>query len=98
MFLPQVLNRKIHGVPKGAVYVGRPSEWGNPYSHKGDTLAEFRVATIEDAIINFDKLVRERFKDDAYKAHAIRELGGRDLVCWCDGLCHARVWLKYVND
>ena len=98
MYFPRVLNKKKHGVPRGAVYVGRPSEWGNPYSHKGDTLAEYRVATLEDAIIKFDELVRERIKDVAYKQHMIDCLGGRDLVCWCDGLCHASVWLKYANE
>lgn len=98
MIIQRVLNKKIHGVPRGAVYVGRPSEWGNPYSHNGDTLAEFRVATIEDAIIRFDELLAKRFEDPEYKAHCIKHLGGRDLVCWCDKLCHASVWLKYVND
>ena len=27
------------------VYIGRPSKWGNPYSHKEGTLAEFKVSS-----------------------------------------------------
>ena len=29
--MPRVLNRKLSGVPEGAVYVGRPTKWGNPF-------------------------------------------------------------------
>jgi hypothetical protein len=27
----KVLNKRVHGVPRGAVYIGRPSIWGNPF-------------------------------------------------------------------
>jgi hypothetical protein len=30
---PKVWNKRIgHAVPEGAVYVGRPSKWGNPFT------------------------------------------------------------------
>jgi hypothetical protein len=30
------------------VYIGRPSPWGNPFSHKQGTLAQFQVASREE--------------------------------------------------
>src|SRR5690348_9349173 len=32
------------------IYIGRPSKWGNPFSHKDGTLAEFKVATRDEAV------------------------------------------------
>lgn len=29
--MPRVLNKKRSGVPTGAVYIGRPGKWGNPF-------------------------------------------------------------------
>jgi len=29
--MPKVLNKYKDGVPAGAVYIGRPSKWGNPF-------------------------------------------------------------------
>ena len=44
---PRVLNRRTDTIPPGAVYVGRPSKWGNPFTHlSGTTLAQFRVKTV----------------------------------------------------
>ena len=32
------------------VYIGRPSQWGNPFSHREGTLAKYKVATREEAM------------------------------------------------
>lgn len=29
--MPKVLNRRTDTIPPNAIYVGRPSKWGNPY-------------------------------------------------------------------
>jgi hypothetical protein len=34
------------------IYIGRPSKWGNPYSHLSGTLAEYKVSSREEAIEN----------------------------------------------
>ena len=31
--MPRVLNKKVDGVPVNAIYVGRPTKWGNPFFH-----------------------------------------------------------------
>ena len=77
------------------VYVGRPSKWGNPFSHKDGTLAQFKVATRAEAISKF----REWFlAQPELVAAAKRELRGKILGCWCKPLaCHADVLAEVAN-
>ena len=35
------------------VYIGRPTIWGNPFSHKEGTKAKYKVDTREEAIEKF---------------------------------------------
>ena len=37
------------------VYIGRPSKWGNPFSHKEGTAAEFKVDSRKQAIEKFEE-------------------------------------------
>lgn len=77
------------------VYIGRPSKWGNPYSHKEGTLAQFKVATREEAVAKFADYIlsnKELLKD-------IDELKGKVLGCWCAPLsCHGDVLYKIANN
>ena len=80
-------------MPEGAVYVGRPTRWGNPHRIDPER-PESRV----DAVRRYrDDLLagRLRFTVDDVRA----ELAGRDLVCWCrlDQACHADVLLDVAN-
>jgi len=67
------------------VYIGRPSKWGNPFSHKEGTLARFRVASRQEAIQRHKEWIltqTELLKD-------LHELKGMTLGCWCSPLpCH----------
>lgn len=78
-------------VPLDAVYVGRPTQWGNP--HKVEDVGR------EEAV----RLYREWFhapEQWALRQAAMNELQGKDLVCWCSLAqdCHADVLREYVND
>jgi hypothetical protein len=77
------------------VYIGRPSRWGNPYSHLArGTKARFVVATREQAI-------------EAYELYlvgcpelvaALPELRGKVLGCWCAPKpCHGDVLVRLAN-
>ena len=98
-------------MPEGAVYVGRPSPWGNPW-----TAADFpdlpparRLAAAAEmfrrewlACLGSDNDIRDRlgYPFDAEVVDIIREqLAGRDLACWCplDQPCHADVLLDLAN-
>lgn len=82
---PRVLNKKGGGVPRDAVYIGRPSIWGNPFQigRDGD-----RRAVIAKH--------RAWLKSQSVLLASIGELAGRDLVCFCAPLAchgHALLWL-----
>ncbi len=74
-------------MPEGAVYVGRPTKWGNPFA--GDGGQSWRAAAVE------------AFRLDNHRRPAsdFAELRGRTLVCWCplNEPCHADVLLEIAN-
>jgi len=63
------------------VYVGRPTKWGNPYSHKNDTKAQFKVDTREQAIAAYRKWITEG--DGMHLLSDLHELKGKVWGCWC---------------
>lgn len=77
------------------VYIGRPSPWGNPFSHQPSTLAHYRVATREDAIHRYrDWLIAQ----PKLVARVRRELRGKILGCWCaPAPCHGDVLTEIAN-
>ena len=78
------------------IYIGRGqgSIWGNPYSHKEGTLAEFKVSSRKEAIEKYEKYLLSR-QDLLDK---LPELKGKVLGCWCaPSSCHGDVLKKYVD-
>jgi hypothetical protein len=76
------------------VYIGRPSKWGNPFSHKAGTLAKFKVATRDQAVTSFEEWIKTQpqLLKDLY------ELKGKVLGCWCKPLsCHGDVLAKLAD-
>lgn len=89
--MPRVLNRKIDKVPPGAVYVGRPSKWGNPFKIGKHGTREEVIARYRDYII--DRIATNPGVYD------LMELRGKDLVCWCHPQpCHADILLELANE
>lgn len=88
-----ILNKKTHGIPEGAMYIGRPTKWGNPFTHVKDrnTLAKHLVATRGLAVQEYRRWIMEPEQTDL-RQQARKELRGKDLVCWCSPLaCHGDV-------
>lgn len=95
--------------PDRAVYVGRPTVWGNPFDYRV-TMADDEVPAAEARQFVTDAY-RDRLAssndhpgDPLYEGtpayDEIRSaLAGRDLVCWCplDQPCHADVLLELAN-
>ena len=106
---PQRIQRKRSKgwkMPEGAVYVGRPGKWGNPYAASGVTTAADAVQMYRDLIARVASGKCECSESDGlsvWDRHVIRHardlLGGRDLACWCplDQPCHADVLLEIAN-
>lgn len=77
------------------VYVGRPSKWGNKWSDRPGTMAEFVCASREEAIQKYHEWIMHQ--PDLISA-ARRELKGKVLGCWCaPNPCHGDILLKIAN-
>ena len=77
------------------VYIGRPSIWGNPYSHKDGTLAEFKVSTRAEAI---EKYRQYFYNNQELMQKSKLELKGKTLGCWCSPqACHGDVIAEFLN-
>lgn len=80
--------------PEEYVFIGRPSKWGNPFSHLEHSRAEKRVATRKDAVLAYEKYLLGR----ADLMAALKELKGKTLVCYCaPQLCHGHILAKYAD-
>lgn len=76
------------------VYIGRPSEYGNKWSHKEGTLAEFKVDTIKEAVDNYEVWV---LSQPEFIAKIKRELKGKRLGCWGCNPCHGYILARIAN-
>jgi hypothetical protein len=92
----QVHNKYHNTASFDAVYIGRGSPWGNPYSTKESVYPTLQVATTEEAITKF----KEYVLSDADLLRKVRaELKGKDLVCFCKPKpCHGDVLLELANE
>ena len=80
------------------VYIGRPSKWGNLYSHKKDTMAQYEVSTVEEAIEKYREwLPQQKELMDCI----LDELDNKILGCWCkikgNEPCHGDVLVEMIN-
>ncbi len=91
-----MVTRVVHCKAEQAdVYIGRPSKWGNPFSHKKDTLAEFQVETREEAIEKY----REWIMRQPILLGQVLELKGKVLGCWCKPkACHGDVLIELIAE
>lgn len=86
---PRVLNRRVHGIPKDAVYIGRGGKWGNQFliGPDGDRTEVIRK-------------YEEWFMEDIERVKAAKlELKDRNLVCYCSpDKCHGDFLLRIANE
>ena len=96
--VPRVYN-KHKAYPPNAVYIGRGSDWGNPYSHLPSGSSKYKtihVPTREDAVTAFKALCD---KHPELRKEIKERLRGKDLVCYCAPLaCHGDVLLAIANE
>ena len=84
---PAVYHRRDK-LSAGAVYVGRPSPWGNPFvigkdGTRAEVLAKFREYAVERM---------------ASEPEWLAPLAGRNLACWCKPKeCHGDVLMELAN-
>ena len=77
------------------VYIGRPSKWGNPYSHIGRLSHVQTCASREDAIFKYEEWIRQQ----PHLMADLDELRGKVLGCYCAPLpCHGDVLLRLLKE
>lgn len=83
--------------PNNEVYIGRPSKWGNPFTHlKSTTQAKYRVDTREQAIEAYREWITNG--DGKYLLKDLHELKDKILVCWCKPQsCHGDILIELLN-
>jgi hypothetical protein len=79
---------------ENAIYVGRPTVWGNPYV-VGSELMNGETLTAEKAVELYEQHLAENFSERDIR-HCLHD---KDLACWCalDEPCHADVLLRIAN-
>lgn len=76
------------------VYIGRPSKWGNPYSHKEGTTAQYKTETREEAVQKYE----EYLLANPILYSQLSELKDKVLGCWCAPLsCHGDILIKHIR-
>lgn len=91
----RIQRRRVKGwrMPEGAIYVGRGSKYGNPY-----TVAEYGRERAIELYTAYLERMREH-TPQLYKAD-MDALRGKDLACWCKegDPCHADVLLELLAE
>jgi hypothetical protein len=86
--MPSVFNKHHRDAPPDAVYIGRPSKWGNPFvvgrdGKRGECVVRY------EGWIEANKELQAQIKS---------ELRGKDLVCFCKPHpCHGDILLRIAN-
>lgn len=77
------------------VYIGRPGKWGNPFTHKDGTRAQFKVSTRQEAVEKY----REYILENKELMNSLEELKGKVLGCWCKPqACHGDVLVELLEN
>lgn len=93
--MPKRIQRKrVRGwrMPLGAVYVGRPSRFANPFKIDGLAVPDAAAAvTAFRAYLTAQPALVASIKSD---------IKGKDLACWCpeNTPCHGDVLLEIANE
>ena len=83
--VPRLVNMATTIPNKDAVYIGRPSRWGNPYRlskySRSEAIRLFEIHLVNSGLIE-----------------QIHILKNKQLVCFCHPkACHGEVLLKYIT-
>lgn len=110
--MPQRIQRsraKSWRMPSGAIYVGRPTIWGNPFLPEDAYAAGYRgslhhvkgwcAIRYRDWLAGNEDFVEALEERRQEILRRLPELRGHDLACWCSGYtpCHADALLELAN-
>lgn len=76
------------------IYIGRPSIFGNPFSHVEKSSSKYKVASREEAVSKYEEYI---LKNITLLSH-LKQIKGKTLGCWCSPLaCHGHVIAKLAD-
>jgi len=97
--MPRVLNKRTDIIPPDAIYVGRPSKWGNDMTLRElkEIFPSYTLEELHQEAVNwFRRYAAARLEREP---DWLKPLKGKDLVCWCSPLpCHANILLALANN
>lgn len=89
-------------MPEGAVYVGRPTRWGNPFRPTDLDLHDRPLGLLRS--VELDRLATLRFVEEGEPEDVERWLAplrsATALVCWCPvgQPCHADTLIELLRE
>lgn len=87
----RIQRKRVEGLamPSNAVYVGRPTRWGNPFVVGID-------GTLPRVLFLYKNWLWARIEENP---DFLKPLKGKDLVCWCPlgRPCHADIILQVLE-
>jgi len=80
------------------VYIGRPSKWGNPFTHlEGSTQAKYFKPSRAEAIEAYRNYILKG--DGIHLLNDLDELDGKVLGCWCKPKsCHGDILVEIIQN
>lgn len=101
-----VVNKKNHKSTFNDHYIGRPSIFGNPFTHlRYRTKAQFKTETREIAIEKYESWFNEqlkiniKFQIEFDKLVKTAKYENVNLVCWCKPLsCHGDILKQKIEE
>ena len=96
--MPTVYNKRHNDAPNDAIYVGRPTKWGNQFKigdpHPQSDTGKTKMT--RNDVVEWYRYYLHHTPE--LLAAAKSELRGKDLVCWCaPEACHADVLMEIAN-
>lgn len=90
-----VINKHHGNIPPGAIYIGRGSRWGNPFSHLPHARNTILVKTRDEACDKHEAWLRQEVKEGRVTLEDLAALHGETLVCYCaPQRCHGHTLEK----
>lgn len=86
-----VLNKHKHGIPDGAIYIGRGSKWGNPFIMGKD-------GNRDDVCNKYTAFLHTQLDNGSVTIEELASLKGKQLVCFCAPLrCHGDTLIEAAD-
>lgn len=87
-----VHNKRAEAMNANDVYIGRGSEWGNPFSSKPSSYDVVVVASNTEAILRYEEYLIDRLYREPALREEVAKLKGKRLFCYCKPApCHGDV-------